>query len=294
MLRSPEELMADAKAAIPVTNTDSAYPLVARQTARHTVRISDVEFGSDEFVVIAGPCAVESQDQIENAARVVQSLGARVLRGGAFKPRTSPYSFQGLGLEGIELLRRASLKAELPFITEVMSVDQVSELEPRVDAFQIGTRNMHNFELLKAIGETQKPVMLKRGFGATLREWVLAAEYIAKGGNHNIILCERGIRSFDPETRFTLDLAGAIWAKQETKLPVIIDPSHGTGLPELIDPLARAAAAAGLDGIMVEIHDDPDQALSDGDQALTSRQFKTLMSNLAPIVEAVGRRMENV
>lgn len=285
--------MADVKAAIPVKTPDSAYPLVVRSGPEGTlVSIGDVVFGGDSFVVIAGPCAVESQDQIESAARLLRGMGARVLRGGAFKPRTSPYSFQGLGMEGIELLRRASLKAEIPFVTEVMSVEQVEALEARVDAFQIGTRNMHNFELLKAVGETRKPVMLKRGFGATLREWVLAAEYIAQGGNSQILLCERGIRSFDSQTRFTLDLAGAIWAKQETSLPVIVDPSHATGLPKLISPLSRAAAAAGLDGIMVEVHDDPDHALSDGDQAMSSHQFKMLMAELAPIVEAVGRRLE--
>jgi len=285
--------MADVKAAIPVKPPESAYPLVARSSPDGVlVSIGDVVFGGDSFVVIAGPCAVESQDQIESAARQLRSLGARVLRGGAFKPRTSPYSFQGLGMEGIELLRRASLKAEIPFVTEVMSVEQVEALEARVDAFQIGTRNMHNFELLKAVGETRKPVMLKRGFGATLREWVLAAEYIARGGNSQILLCERGIRSFDSQTRFTLDLAGAIWAKQETALPVIVDPSHATGLPTLISPLSRAAVAAGLDGIMVEVHDDPDHALSDGDQAMSSNQFKVLMAEIAPIVEAVGRRLE--
>lgn len=287
--------MADAKVAIPVSEESSPYPLIARQGAANAlVSIGDVVFGGSEFVVIAGPCAVESQEQIEHAARMVQQTGGRVLRGGAFKPRTSPYSFQGLGLEGIEYLRRASLKAEIPFITEVMTVDSVEELEARVDAFQIGTRNMHNFDLLRAIGETRKPVMLKRGFGATLKEWMFAAEYIAKGGNSNIILCERGIRSFAPETRFTLDLAGAVWAKQESCLPVIIDPSHATGLPQLISPLTRAAAAAGLDGVMVEIHDDPSQALSDGDQALTMRQFETLIRELKPVVEAMGRRMENV
>ena len=285
--------MADVKAAIPVKTPDSDYPLVVRSGPNGVhVRIGDVVFGGDSFVVIAGPCAVESQEQIEGAARLLRGLGARVLRGGAFKPRTSPYSFQGMGMEGIELLRRASLKAEIPFVTEVMSVEQVEALEARVDAFQIGTRNMHNFELLKAVGETRKPVMLKRGFGATLREWVLAAEYIAQGGNSQILLCERGIRSFDSQTRFTLDLAGAIWAKQETSLPVIVDPSHATGLPKLISPLSRAAAAAGLDGIMVEVHDDPNNALSDGDQAMSSHQFKVLMAELAPIVEAVGRRLE--
>ena len=283
--------MADVKAATWPAQPDSEFPLVAR--ARHpegaTVSIGDVAFGGESFVVIAGPCAVETLDQMEAAAKLARSHGARVLRGGAFKPRTSPYSFQGLGLEGIELLRRASLKHEMPFVTEVMSIDQIEEMEPRIDAFQVGTRNMHNFDLLRALGETRKPVLLKRGFGATLREWLLACEYVARGGNDQIILCERGVRSFSPETRFTLDLAGAVWAKNETFLPVIIDPSHATGVPGLVGPMVAAALAAGLDGAMVEVHPSPDDALSDGDQALTPRQFESLMSTLQPLAAAVGR-----
>ena len=269
------------------------YPLVHRDRfpMGREVHVGNVALGGSRFVVIAGPCAVEGEDQIENAARQARDAGAAILRGGAFKPRTSPYSFQGMGLEGIELLRRASLRAEMPFITEVLSVSAVEDMEPRVDAFQVGTRNMHNTDLLKAIGQTNKPVMLKRGFGSTLREWLLAAEYIANEGNDNIILCERGIRSFSGETRFTLDLAGAIWAKQETFLPVIIDPSHATGLPSLIPALTRAAAAAGLDGVMVEIHNSPEQALSDGDQAMTSGEFEAMMTSLDPIVQAVGRSL---
>lgn len=259
--------------------------------ARAVVRIGDVEVGGDAYVVIAGPCAVESRDQIEVTARWVQDHGGAILRGGAYKPRTSPYSFQGLGAEGVELLRRASLKAGLPFVTEVLSPADVDALSPRVDAFQVGTRNMHNFALLDALGRQPKPVLLKRGFGATLREWVLAAEYVARGGNDQIILCERGIRSFSEETRFVLDLGGAIWAQQHTRLPVIVDPSHATGDPTLVAPLCRAALAAGLDGVMVEVHPDPAGALSDGDQALRFTEFEALMTSLRPIAAAVGRTL---
>lgn len=277
----------------PDLSDGSEFPLVSRAVAQNPepVSIGDVVFAPDSFVVIAGPCAVEGPEQIENASRLVRDLGAAVLRGGAYKPRTSPYSFQGLGIEGVELMRRATLKAGIPFVTEVMSVDSIEAMEPRIDAFQVGTRNMHNFDLLRALGQTRKPVLLKRGFGATLREWLLAAEYIAKGGNEQIIMCERGIRTFDETTRFTVDLAGAIWVKSQTHLPVIVDPSHGTGLPELVGPMACAAAAAGLDGVMVEVHHDPATALSDGDQALTPEMFESMMKRLAPIAEAAGRRL---
>ena len=268
----------------------SDLPLVGRTDhARRPLSVGDVEFGGEEFVVIAGPCAVESREQIEETARFVGQHGGRVLRGGAFKPRTSPYSFQGLGHDGVELLKRASLKAGLPFVTEVMSVADIERLAPRVDAFQVGTRNMHNFPLLEALGQQQKPVLLKRGFGATLREWLLAAEYVARGGNDQIILCERGIRSFSDETRFVLDLAGALWTRQHCELPVIIDPSHATGDPALIAPLCRAALAAGLDGVIVEVHPDPGAALSDGDQALTFDDFTAIMDSLPAIASAVGR-----
>lgn len=271
----------------------SEFPLVSKTVARNPepVSIGDVVFSADRFVVIAGPCAVEDPEQIELASRLVKEMGGAVLRGGAFKPRTSPYSFQGLGIDGVELMRRATRKAGIPFVTEVMSVDAIEAMEPRVDAFQVGTRNMHNFDLLRALGETRKPVLLKRGFGATLREWLLAAEYIAKGGNEQIILCERGIRTFDETTRFTVDLAGAIWVKSQTHLPVIVDPSHGTGVPELVGPMACAAAAAGLDGVMVEMHHDPATALSDGDQAITPPQFEEMMKRLGPIAQAAGRRL---
>jgi 3-deoxy-7-phosphoheptulonate synthase len=267
------------------------YPRVARNDGDHasTVSIGDVVFGDGGFVVIAGPCSIETSEQIDRIASLVGERGARVLRGGAFKPRTSPYSFQGLGLEGVELMRRASLRHEIPIVTEIMTETALEEMKPRVDAFQVGARNMQNYDLLRALGQTDKPVLLKRNFGATLREWLLAAEYIASGGNEDIILCERGIRTFDVETRFTLDLAGALWAKERTHLPVIVDPSHATGQPTLIPKLAAAAVASELDGVMVEVHDRREDALSDGDQALTADQFDDLMRRVRLIAEATGR-----
>ena len=267
------------------------HPLVGADGSRVEVRVGDATIGGEAFAVIAGPCAVESREQIETTARWVDDCGGAILRGGAFKPRTSPYSFQGMGDEGVELLRRASLKTGIPFVTEVLAPSDIEKLAPRVDAFQVGTRNMHNFALLQALGEQEKPVLLKRGFGATLREWVMAAEYIARAGNDQIVLCERGIRSFSPETRFVLDLAGAVWAQQQTRLPVIVDPSHATGNPSLIGPMSYAALAAGLDGIMVEIHPDPSVALSDADQALRFDEFETLMNTLRAIAPTVGRQL---
>lgn len=269
------------------------FPRVGRQ--RHpqgsTVQIGDVSFGGQNFVVIAGPCAVESQELLDEAARAIVKSGARVLRGGAFKPRTSPDSFQGHGLQGIDMLRRTASEYNLPFVTEVMSAPMVDALEPKVDAFQIGARNMQNFALLEAVGRTQVPVLLKRNFGATLSEWLMAAEYIAKGGNTQIILCERGIRSFGQETRFTMDLAGAMWAKERTHLPVIVDPSHAIGLPTLLAGAVAATAAAGLDGAMVEVHPQPNRALCDADQALTPHEFDTLMARVTPVARAVGRQI---
>lgn len=262
--------------------TDSEFPLVGRHPGQETsvVHIGAVPFGGRGFGIIAGPCAVESTEMLDEAARVVSTLGADVLRGGAFKPRTSPYSFQGLGLEGVSMLREASDKHALPFVTEVLSPQMVEEMEPLVDAFQIGARNMQNFALLEAVGATKRPVLLKRGFGATLSEWLMAAEYIARAGNDAIILCERGIRTFGQETRFTLDLAGAIWAQERSRLPVIIDPSHAIGLPDLIVRIAGATIAAGLDGLMIEVHPDPLNALCDADQALTPAQFEAAVERV--------------
>jgi 3-deoxy-7-phosphoheptulonate synthase len=267
-------------------NTDSAVSSMPRTR----VIVGDVEFGGDEFIVIAGPCAVESREQIGNAAQLVASHGARVLRGGAFKARTSPYTFQGLGLDGVHLMREAADRYGISMITEVLSEKDVEAMEPYVDAFQVGSRNMDNTALLKELGHLRKPVMIKRGFAATIKEWLLAAEYVIVCGNEQVILCERGIRTFSNETRFTLDLAGAVFARQQTHLPVIVDPSHATGNPVLIPALAAATLAAGLDGLMVEVHPDPSMALSDADQALPPSLFSEMMDQLRRIADATGRR----
>ncbi|RDV39135.1 3-deoxy-7-phosphoheptulonate synthase [Bradymonadaceae bacterium TMQ3] len=264
------------------TSVDPRLPRTGRRMdrSRHVVHIGDVPFGAEPFVVIAGPCAVESAEMISHAAECVGKLGANVLRGGAFKPRTSPYSFQGLGMPGIELLQKASRTHGLPFVTEVLSESDVEQMAECVDAFQIGARNMQNFALLEAVGRTGRPVVLKRNFGATPTEWLLAAEHVARAGSDQIILCERGIRSFGDETRFTLDLAGAMWAQDESRLPVIVDPSHAIGLPRLLKRAAAATLAAGLDGLMVEVHPEPSEARCDADQALTPELFDELMAHL--------------
>jgi 3-deoxy-7-phosphoheptulonate synthase len=269
------------------------YPLVRRAPSGATslVRVGQVPFGGTLFPIIAGPCAVETSEQISRAAGLVAEAGARVLRGGAFKPRTSPYAFQGLGLHGVELLAHAAREAGLPCVTEVMSADAIEPMAPHVDAFQVGARNMHNFALLSALGEARRPVVLKRGFGATLTEWLLAAEYLASRGNEQIILCERGVRSFGDELRYTLDFAGALWAKERTHLPVILDPSHATGAPSLLPALGAAALAAGLDGLMVEVHPEPHQARCDGEQALTAKGFRELIAHLAPFALPARRTL---
>lgn len=267
------------------------FPRVGRQ--RHaqgsTVRVGEVAFGGAAFVVVAGPCAVESAAMITQTAEAVALAGARVLRGGAFKPRTSPDTFRGRGLDGVQMLHDAARAAGLPCVTEVLAPDVVDAMYPLVDAFQVGARNMQNFALLEALGRTDKPVLLKRHFGATLTEWLLAAEYIARQGNERIILCERGVRTFGSETRFTLDLAGAMWVRERTHLPVIVDPSHAIGKPSLLGGASAAALAAGLDGVMLEVHPAPCQALCDADQALTPDDFARLVARLVPIAEAMGR-----
>lgn len=291
MLHDNTAKIAQAPSDCRAPSANAQFPRVGRDVCPDgsVVSIGDVAFGADTFVVIAGPCAVESHKLYDEAARTVARLGARVLRGGAFKPRTSPDSFQGLGMSGLTIMQQASREYGVPFVTEVMSPEMVGEMEPIVDAFQIGARNMQNFALLEAVGQTRTPVMLKRNFGATVTEWLKAAEYVAKGGNDQILLCERGIRSFGDETRFTLDLAGAMWAKQQSHLPVIIDPSHAIGLPDLLAGAVAAGAAAGLDGAMVEVHPDASRALCDADQALTPTQFEALMERVAPIARAAGR-----
>ena len=247
--------------------------------------------GDGRFTVIAGPCAIENPEQLEKAASAVRASGANVLRGGAFKPRTSPYSFQGLGEMGLRLLAEQGRKQRMPVISEIMDVSQLPLMLEYVDVLQIGARNMHNFSLLREVAKTDRPVLLKRGFGATLDEWLLAAEYLLDGGNERVILCERGIRSFDSTLRNTLDLAGMAWVKERSRLPVFVDPSHSTGVRSLVVPMALAAAAAGADGLIVEVHPTPEVALCDGKQALTPQLFAGLMQTLPGILQATGRSL---
>jgi 3-deoxy-7-phosphoheptulonate synthase len=271
----------------------SSYRLVAREArpAGSTVRIGNLAIGGREFVVAAGPCAVESHEQMMAAATGVASAGARLLRAGAFKPRTSPYSFQGLGEEGLRLLAAAGRVTDLPVVTEVMTAEDVPLVALYSDVLQVGARNMQNFALLKALGSVNKPVVLKRGLSATVDELLMAAEYIMFNGNSQVILCERGIRTFETATRNTLDLNAVAVLKQLTHLPVLVDPSHGTGRRDLIAPVSRAAAAIGADGLLIEVHPDPDAALSDGAQSITPAAFADLMCQIAGIVSLQGRTL---
>jgi 3-deoxy-7-phosphoheptulonate synthase len=250
-----------------------------------------VRIGGPEVVVAAGPCAVESAEQILTIAERVARHGAKLLRGGAFKPRTSPYTFQGLGEPGLKLLRQAADKNGLLVVSEVMDPSQVAMMLPYVDLLQVGARNMQNYHLLRALGEVPKPVLLKRGMSATIEELLLSAEYIMAGGNYNVILCERGIRTFETYTRNTLDIAAIPVIKKHSHLPIIADPSHGTGRRDKVPPMARAAVAAGADGLLIEVHHDPEHALSDGAQSLYADQFAQLMAELRIIAPAVGRRI---
>jgi 3-deoxy-7-phosphoheptulonate synthase len=250
-----------------------------------------LKIGSDEVVVMAGPCSVESREQIFKVAEQVKSAGARVLRGGAFKPRSSPYSFQGMGEEGLKLLREAGAHFNLLVISEVMEISQIGLMLPYVDIFQVGARNMQNFNLLRELGKVKKPVLLKRGIAATLEELLLSAEYILAGGNYDVILCERGIRTFETYTRNTLDLSAIPIIKKLSHLPMTSDPSHGTGLRDKVPPMARASLAAGADALLMEVHPDPDKAFSDGAQSLYPEQFSKLMDELRMIAPAVGRKI---
>jgi 3-deoxy-7-phosphoheptulonate synthase len=253
------------------------------------IQIRDLQIGGEEIVVMAGPCAVESEEQIHTIASLVSQEGAKVLRGGAFKPRTSPYSFQGLGEKGLRYMRQAADEQGLFVVTEVMDTTQVELVAHYADILQVGARNMQNFNLLREVGRTSKPVLIKRGFSATVKEFLMAAEYIMAEGNHRVILCERGIRTFADHARFTLDLAVVPALKEATHLPVIVDPSHSTGTRDKVIPMARAAIAAGADGLIVEVHHQPERALSDGPQALLPKQFAQLSEELEAISRAVGR-----
>ena len=247
---------------------------------KRIVKVGDLHFGDEHKIMIAGPCSIESREQIIEIALALKEIGYDMLRGGAFKPRTSPYSFQGLGEKGLMYMKEASEKAGVPIITEVMDESSIDLVKEYADVLQIGSRNMHNYSLLKAIGASGKPVLLKRGLSSTITEWIMAAEYIAHHGNEEIILCERGIRTFDNYTRNTLDLAAVPIMKNETGLPVIVDPSHGTGIRKLVAPMSLAGIVAGADGVMVEVHTQPENALSDGDQSLDLIEYKDLMEKL--------------
>ena len=255
------------------------------------VKINGVAVGGERVIVMAGPCSVESEAQIMEAAQVVKAAGAHVLRGGAYKPRTSPYSFQGLGEEGLHLLSQAREATGLPVITEVMEPELVPLVSIHADILQIGARNMQNYALLHAVGQAQRPVLLKRGLMSTIEELLMSAEYILSHGNDRVILCERGIRTFEPYTRNTLDLSAVPLLKQLSHLPVVVDPSHGTGKRDLVAPMARAAVAGGADGLIIEVHPHPEEALSDGAQSLLPEGFAALMDSLAPIAAAVGRTL---
>ena len=255
------------------------------------VRLGDVTIGGEEPVMIAGPCAVESEEQVMATAEVVKEQGGKILRGGAFKPRTSPYSFRGMGVQGLKILAAAGREFDMPVVTEVMSPEDVGMVASYADVLQIGTRNAQNFNLLDAVGKLDKPVLLKRGFSSSYEEWLLAAEYVLSGGNSQVILCERGIRTFEPYTRFTVDLAAVPVIKKLSHLPIIVDPSHSTGSSDLVTPISLAAIAAGAHGIIVDVHPNPPTAKCDGAQALSFDKFRTLSTQMKAIAEAITRVM---
>jgi 3-deoxy-7-phosphoheptulonate synthase len=276
-----------------VIRVSHAYKLVSREVKPENtvVDVGGVAVGGDRLVLVAGPCAVESHEQTLTIARAIKAAGAHLLRGGAFKPRTSPYAFQGLGEEGLKILAEARAETGLPVVTEAVDAAGVDLVERYADAIQIGARNMQNFSLLKRAGQARKPVVLKRGMSATLEEFLLSAEYVLAEGNYAVILCERGVRTFSDFSRNTLDLAVVPAAKKLSHLPMLVDPSHGTGRRDKVAPLSRAAAAVGADGVMVEVHHDPDRALSDGPQSITPAMFESLVAELRQIAPVLGRRM---
>ncbi len=287
----PFEIFPGVEQVIPVL---APYKLVSREFKPQNTVVNireGVSFGQEKIMVIAGPCSIESREQFSKVAEKVKQSGAHLLRGGAFKPRSSPYSFQGLGEEGLKILQEASEKFDIPTVTEVMDTRDVALVAKYTDVFQIGARNMQNFNLLKEVGQTQKPVILKRGLSATVEELLMSAEYILSGGNFNVILCERGIRTFETATRNTLDLSMVPLVKMLSHLPVVVDPSHATGKWALVAPLSKAAIACGCDGLVVEVHANPEEALSDGPQQLIPAKFDHLMKELGSIAGAVGRSL---
>ena len=255
------------------------------------VNVNETLVGGNNLGIMAGPCSVESEEQIIEIAKAVKESGANFLRGGAFKPRTSPYSFQGLELEGLRLLKRAKEETGLSIVTEIMSTDYIDEFVRDVDVIQVGARNMQNFDLLKQLGKTNKPILLKRGLSSTIEEWLMSAEYIMAGGNENVILCERGIRTYEGYTRNTLDLSAIPVIKKLSHLPVIVDPSHASGYWYLVEPLAKAAVAAGADGLMIEVHNDPQHALSDGQQSVKPELFDKIMQKVKVLAEMEGKSL---
>lgn len=274
-----------------VYRVTAPYKLASRSFKEENtkIKIKDVELGGDEIILMAGPCSIESEDQIFRLAKVVAESGSKVLRGGAFKPRTSPYSFQGMGEEGLRLMRDAADQYGLLMITEVMQIDQIELIEKYTDIFQIGARNMQNFSLLKELGKTDKSVMIKRGLAAKIEDWLMAAEYILASGNSNVMLCERGIRTFETMTRNTFDLSAIPVVHKLSHLPVVADPSHAVGYRDQVPPMARAAVAAGADALMIEIHDKPEEAFSDGPQALLPKDYLNLVQELQAIAKAINR-----
>ena len=278
------EMMAGVEKTVRITEK---YKLVSRDfhPLDTVIDVDGVKIGGDELVVMAGPCSVESYEQLHANA------GAKILRGGAYKPRTSPYDFQGLGEEGLKLLRQVADEFGMKVVTEIVDREDIELVEKYADILQVGARNMQNFQMLKALGKCNKPVMLKRGLSATISEWLNAAEYIMVGGNENVIFCERGIRTYETYTRNTLDLSAVAAIKELSHLPIIVDPSHGTGRRSMIAPMSKAGIAAGADGLMIEVHPHPEVALSDGNQSLTPEDFKNLMSNLTEIAKAVGKKI---
>ncbi|MCH7676511.1 3-deoxy-7-phosphoheptulonate synthase [candidate division KSB1 bacterium] len=285
------ELMDGVQKIVPITEP---FKLTSRtfQPANTVVKIKDVTIGGDRLVMMAGPCSIESREQIKTIAKFVKETGANILRGGAFKPRSSPYSFQGLGEKGLVLLRDATTENGLICVSEIMESTLIPLLVEYVDILQVGARNMQNFSLLKELGKIRKPVLLKRGMSATIEETLMAAEYIMAGGNYQVILCERGIRTFEKYTRNTLDISAIPVIKKLSHLPIIADPSHATGRRDKVAPMARAAIAAGADGLIIEVHNDPDNALSDGAQSLFPEQFEKLMKELVIIAQAVGKKWQ--
>ncbi len=286
----PVEAMPGVEKTVAVTE---GYKLISRdfKPENSIIDVGGIPVGGEALTIIAGPCAVEGREAFLEAAAAVKRQGATLLRGGAYKPRTSPYSFQGLEEEGLKILAAAREKTGLKVVTEVVDIQTVAVVSSYVDMLQIGARNMQNFQLLKAVGKTSKPVLLKRGLSATIEEWLNAAEYIMSEGNFNVILCERGIRTFETFTRNTLDLSAVAAVKEKSHLPVIVDPSHGTGRWQMVRPMARAAIAAGADGLMIEVHPNPAEALSDGKQSLTPANFAALMADISALAGVMGRTL---